>query len=49
MTNIRILVIDDESVICDGCRLILTEKGYHVDTSPTGSTGFGRSRRRHTM
>jgi DNA-binding NtrC family response regulator len=40
MTKIRILVIDDEPVICDGCRLILSEKGYHVDTCPTGSAGL---------
>jgi DNA-binding NtrC family response regulator len=40
MTSIRILVIDDEPVICDGCRMILSEKGYHVDTCPTGSTGL---------
>ncbi|MFZ1956072.1 MAG: response regulator [Desulfobacterales bacterium] len=40
MTTIRILVIDDEPVICDGCRMILSEKGYHVDSCPTGSTGL---------
>ena len=40
MTPIRILVIDDEPVICDGCRLILSEKGYQVDTCPSGSSGL---------
>jgi two-component system NtrC family response regulator len=40
MTTIRILVIDDEPVICDGCRMVLSEKGYHVDTCPTGNAGL---------
>jgi two-component system NtrC family response regulator len=43
MTPTRILVIDDEAVICDGCRLILSEMGYHVDTCATGVAGL------HTM
>lgn len=36
----RILVIDDESVICDACRLVLAEKGHRVDHCLTGNTGL---------
>jgi len=35
----KILVIDDEPVICDGCRLVLNEKGHAVDTCSTGREG----------
>ena len=40
MQPIRILVIDDESVICDACELVLTEKGHRVDRCVTGRTGL---------
>ncbi len=40
MKSLRILVIDDESVICDACDLVLTEKGYRVDCCKTGKTGL---------
>ena len=36
----RILVIDDESVICDACRLVLAEKGHTVGRCLTGKTGL---------
>jgi DNA-binding NtrC family response regulator len=36
----RILVIDDESVICDACRLVLAEKGHRVDHCLTGNAGL---------
>ena len=36
----RILVIDDESVICDACCLVLAEKGHSVDHCLTGNTGL---------
>lgn len=36
----RILTIDDESVICDACRLVLSERGYFVGTSMTGEAGL---------
>jgi len=36
----KILVIDDESVICDGCRLALSEKGHAVDTFSSGRKGM---------
>jgi DNA-binding NtrC family response regulator len=40
MKPLRILVIDDESVICDACRLILAEKGHSVDRCQTGKSGL---------
>ena len=40
MEPIRILVIDDEPVICDGCRLTLSERGHSVDTCATGQAGL---------
>jgi two-component system NtrC family response regulator len=36
----RILVIDDEPVVCDGCRFVLSEKGYLVDACLTGREGL---------
>jgi len=38
----KILVIDDEPVICQGCRLALTEKGYRVDFQLGGQPGLER-------
>ncbi len=40
MKPLSILVIDDESVICDACRLVLAEKGHSVDHCLTGKTGL---------
>ena len=40
MKPIRVLVIDDEGVICDACRLVLSEKGYGVDHCMTGKAGL---------
>jgi len=40
MKTRRILVIDDESVICDACRLVLAEKGHRVDHCLTGNAGL---------
>ena len=36
----QILVIDDEPVICDGCRMVLSEKGHTVDACRTGKDGM---------
>jgi DNA-binding NtrC family response regulator len=36
----RILVVDDEKVICDGCRLTLADKGHLVDFCLTGRSGI---------
>lgn len=38
----QILVIDDEPSICSGCRMVLSEKGYSVDTCHTGREGCDR-------
>jgi two-component system NtrC family response regulator len=40
MKPIRVLVIDDEGVICDACRLVLSEKGHGVDHCLTGKAGL---------
>jgi len=39
MSGERILIVDDEQVICDGCRLGLSESGYFTDTCLTGKAG----------
>jgi signal transduction histidine kinase len=36
----RILIIDDEAVICDSCAQVFSEDGYVVETSLEGSTGL---------
>ena len=36
----KILVVDDEPVICQGCRLALTDKGYRVDFQLRGGPGL---------
>jgi len=36
----KILVIDDEKAICDGCRLSLSDKGLVVDTCLSGANGL---------
>jgi two-component system NtrC family response regulator len=40
MKTLSILVIDDEQVICDACRLILAEKGHGVNSCLTGKRGL---------
>ena len=40
MKSLKVLVIDDENVICDACDLVLTEKGHAVDYCKTGKTGL---------
>ncbi|MBN1103968.1 MAG: sigma-54-dependent Fis family transcriptional regulator [Deltaproteobacteria bacterium] len=40
MEPIRTLVIDDEPLICKGCRLILSRKGHSVDICMTGKEGL---------
>jgi DNA-binding NtrC family response regulator len=42
----RILVIDDERVICDGCRLVLAPLGYSVEFALDGHTGLEATRSR---
>ncbi|MBW1801151.1 MAG: sigma-54-dependent Fis family transcriptional regulator [Deltaproteobacteria bacterium] len=40
MKPANILIIDDERVICDACRIALSEKGYVVDTHMEGKAGL---------
>ena len=40
MKFLKVLVIDDESVICDACHMVLSEKGHTVDRCMTGKTGL---------
>ena len=40
MQRLKILVIDDENVICDACHLVLEEKGHAVDRCLTGKAGL---------
>jgi len=40
MKRLNILVIDDEQVICDACRLVLSEKGHTVTHCITGKDGL---------
>ena len=40
MEPLKILVIDDEQVICSGCRMILSELGHTIDTCNTCKEGL---------
>ena len=40
MKPLQILVIDDEQVICDACRLVLSEQGHTVTHCITGEEGL---------
>jgi DNA-binding NtrC family response regulator len=40
MEPLDILIIDDEPVICDGCRLVLTDDGHRVETFVSGCAGL---------
>lgn len=42
MAPASILVIDDERVICEGCRLVLSERGYAVETCESGVVGLNK-------
>ena len=42
-TERRVLVVDDEPVVTKSCRRVLTEAGYHVDTSESGQEGMSRA------
>ena len=46
MPPLHILVIDDEVVICDACRLVLGETGHRIDHCHTGREGL-RALERH--
>jgi DNA-binding NtrC family response regulator len=36
----EILIIDDEPVVCDGCRLVLTDHGFAAESVPDGASGL---------
>ncbi len=40
MKSLRVLVIDDERVICNACDLILSEEGCSVERCLTGKAGL---------
>ncbi len=40
MTQKKILIIDDENIICKGCEIILGELGYLCDHSLSGVAGL---------
>ena len=42
----RILVIDDEPIVCKSCSRILGEEGYEVETTLNGSQGLERMKAR---
>jgi len=47
VTNPRILVVDDEPVVCRSCEKILAEDGYEVSTVFTGREGLEKVRQEH--
>jgi len=36
----RILVVDDEMIVCESCKRILEEEGYEVDIALSGKEAF---------
>ena len=40
MSTSRILVVDDEMIVCDSCKRILEEEGFEVDTALSGKEAF---------
>ncbi len=40
MTQKKILIIDDENIICKGCKMVLGEMGYLCDHSLSGVAGL---------
>ncbi len=44
MTTPRILVVDDEMIVCESCKRILEEDRYDVDTALSGMEAFEKMR-----
>ncbi len=42
MTNPRILVVDDEPIVCESCQRILEEEGYEVEIALSGQEAFDK-------
>jgi len=40
MNPMRILVVDDETIICQGCSMILSDMGHSVETRSTCGEGI---------
>jgi two-component system NtrC family response regulator len=40
MEPLHILIIDDEPVVCDGCRMVLMDHGHTVDSYTAGTEGM---------
>lgn len=40
MKPLRVLVVDDEYVICKACRLVLSERGHVIDLRTNGEAGL---------
>jgi DNA-binding NtrC family response regulator len=40
----RILVVDDEMIVCESCKRILEEEGYEVETALSGKEAFEKMR-----
>jgi len=40
VSNPRILVVDDEMIVCESCKRILEEEGYEVETALSGKEAF---------
>jgi DNA-binding response OmpR family regulator len=40
----RVLVVDDEQVVCESCRRALLEEGYEVSTATDPRQGLERAR-----
>ena len=47
MEPINILIIDDERVICNGCRMALMDENYSVDVCLSGKSGLDAILKRH--
>ena len=45
MGNPRILVVDDEPIVCESCKRILDEEGYEVDVAFSGQEAFEKMKR----
>jgi DNA-binding NtrC family response regulator len=42
VSNPRILVVDDEMIVCESCKRILEEDGYEVETALSGREAFDK-------
>ena len=45
MLNPRILVVDDEMIVCESCQRILQEEGYEVECALEGKDAFEKMKR----